>query len=97
MGYYDEWESGMYNEYAEPTEDQLNDWNIHNDHQDDNEDVWDDLCEWCESNGKLSFSSLCRECEDEYNRSNPHPLDIAEREELENRSEGLDLPWWREP
>ena len=93
MGYYDEWESGMYDDYVEPTEDQLNDWNIHNDHQDDYVDI-EDVSIHCDQCGRLLstdyFYPVCRPCDLEYE----HPLDIAEREELEDRSAGLEEPWW---
>jgi hypothetical protein len=93
MGYYDEWESGMYNDYVEPTADQINDWNIHNDHQGDNEDAFDlvVVCDWCDNEIKNTSNSdgLCQECQDEYDRANPHPLNIAEREDREAENFGL--------
>lgn len=47
---------------------------------------------WIEANAYLDDE--CQACEDAWNRKNPHPLDIAEHEEMENRSAGLEEPWW---
>ena len=94
MGYYDDWDEGR--EYVDiPTEAQIIDWNIHNDHQNDNEDFDEPyLCDWCEKPlHPDSNSDMCDDCIREYDLRHPHPLDIAEREELEDRSAGLDLPW----
>lgn len=94
MGYYDDWDEGR--EYVEiPTEAQIMDWNIHNDHQDNNEDYDEpSLCDYCDAVLPEGYMySTCEKCEDVYWRANPHPLDIAEREELEDRSAGLDIPW----
>jgi hypothetical protein len=85
-------------EYGDPSEDMINDWNIHNDHQDDGEydEAMEELiCDDCENTYvDYPVNNLCRRCQDEYDRRNPHPLDIAEREELEDRSAGLEQPWW---
>jgi hypothetical protein len=42
-----------------------------------------------------SNNDECQECEDAYDRANPHPLDIAEREEREAECFGLDPPPWK--
>ena len=57
------------------------------------------VCDWCEATieDTSDSSGLCAECEDEYDRANPHPLDVAEMEDLEDRSAGLEDPWWRQP
>lgn len=82
-------------EYFEPSESQVNDWNIHNDHQDNNGDEEPYLCDWCD--GELNpntMSDICDKCADEYDRANPHPLDIAEREDREAECFGLEpAPW----
>jgi hypothetical protein len=36
----------------------------------------------------------CRPC---IGRDSLDPAEIAERQELENRSDGLEEPWWRNP
>jgi hypothetical protein len=40
------------------------------------------------------FQTECQDCKDAYDRANPHPLDIAEREFQEDQSAGLEEPWW---
>jgi len=84
----------------EPTENQINDWNIHNDHQNNNEPDDEDFY-YCDNCAAVligpDYSDLCTECENAYAKQHPHPLDIAEREFLEDQSAGLEDPWWRRP
>jgi hypothetical protein len=85
--------------YYEPSESEINDWNIHNDHQGDNEDPVDEpVCIEC---GNLYVPHwdihTCDSCMADYWHRHPDPLDIAEMEDLEDRSAGLEDPWWRRP
>jgi hypothetical protein len=50
---------------------------------------------WVEA--ESSLNDECQECQDAYDRAHPHPLDIAEIEDREDRSAGLEGPWWRQP
>jgi hypothetical protein len=55
---------------------------------------FDDCGNWIDDR---SNNDDCQDCQDEYDRTNPHPLDIAEQEEREYRFAELDDPWWRQP
>lgn len=98
MGYYDEWEDGR--EWVEmPTEEQIIDWNEANDYINDYTNEFDEEVYFCDECGEelhpiKDSGNMCRSCQDDYDQRHPHPLDIAEREELEDRSAGLDEPWW---
>jgi hypothetical protein len=53
-----------------------------------------DRCEnWIKYDAYLDDE--CQECENEWHRKNPHPLDVAEREEREAAGFGLEPPPWR--
>lgn len=69
-------------EYGDPSEDMINDWNIHNDHQDDNEDIDETVyCSNCDKPFTPDWDDdLCNPCAAKYERAHPHPLDIAEAE-----------------
>ena len=96
MGYYDEWDEGR--EYVElPTEEQIIDWNEANDYVNEGDD-YNEPC-YCDECGvdlepSKDPSDMCMKCMNEYDKRHPHPLDIAEREEMEDRSAGLEEPWW---
>lgn len=78
-------------EYNEPSEDLINDWNIHNDHQDDNEDDETMNCDWCEQPFIPHWSQeICDACQAEYWYTHPDPAEIAEREEREAENFGLE-------
>lgn len=53
-------------------------------------------CETCGDDFKPIYNGQvdCRGCE---SRASLDPAEIAERQELENRSDGLEEPWWRKP
>lgn len=53
-------------------------------------------CETCGDDFKPVYRGQvdCRPC---IGRESEHPLDRAEREDLEDRSQGLEEPWWRSP
>jgi len=54
------------------------------------------LMDTCEDCGRLldpnkdGRDSLCRYCRDEFERTHPHPLDIAEREWREDQNPSLE-------
>ena len=82
MGYYDDWEEGREELFYEPTPDQINDWNIHNDHQDNNEPEDETIyCSNCDKPFTPDWDDdMCNPCAGAYARSHPHPLDIAQEE-----------------
>ena len=96
MGYYDEWDEGR--EFVElPTEEQIRDWNEANDYLNEGDDYNKSYyCDECGAELKppKDLSDMCMKCTNEYDKRYPHPLDIAQREEIEDRSTGLEEPWW---
>jgi hypothetical protein len=57
------------------------------------------LCDLCEEpfHPYSELSTTCSDCERDYDERYPHPLDVAEMEDREDRSAGLEEPWWRRP
>ena len=56
------------------------------------------LCDECEEPYVPNWAlHTCDSCMVAYWYNNPDPADVAEREELENRSDGLEQPWWAYP
>lgn len=79
-------------EYGDPSEDQINDWNIHNDHQISDDELNDEpVCIECGNPYVPNWDiHTCDSCMAEFWHRNPDPLDIAEREEREAEFFGLD-------
>lgn len=73
-------------QYYEPFESEINDWNIHNDHQGDNDDSEEPVCIEC-GNPYVPHWDIhtCDACMAEYWHHNPDPLDIAEQEYQEDQ------------